>query len=173
MAAAPYPTYGFCVVFLSGGGFALPDLRILRDLFVGWRLRLTRPTGSVRSFYRVTAAPYPTYGFCAIFLPGGGCALPDLRALCVLFVGWRLRLTRPTGSVRSLCRVAASPYPTYGFCAVFVSGGGFALPDLRALCVLFVGWLLRLTRPTGSVRSCRPGKRSATGRFRPHRPYKY
>jgi hypothetical protein len=131
VAATPYPAYGFFAVFLPGGGYALPGLRVLCGLFAGWRLRLTRPT-----------------------------------VLCGLFVGWRLRLTRPTGSLRSFCRVAAAPYPTYGFFAVFLPGGGCALPGLRVLYGLFVGWLLRLTRPTGSVLSfCRVAATGSVGCF--------
>jgi hypothetical protein len=141
---------------MPGGGCALPGLLVLCGLCAGWRLRLTLPTRSVRSLCRVAAAPYPAYSFCAGFVPGGGCALPGLLVLCGLCAGWRLRLTRPARSVRSLCRVAAAPYPAYSFCAVFVPGGGCAVPGLLVLCGLCAGWRLRLTRPTRSVRSlCR------------------
>ncbi|CAH5570442.1 hypothetical protein AI3013V2_0562 [Enterobacter cloacae] len=134
--------------------------------FAGWRLRLTRPTDC--GFRRVAAAPYPAYGLCN--LPGGGYALPGLRI--VGFAGWRLRLTRPTDC--GFCRVTAAPYPAYGMCVS--PGGGYALPGLRI--VQFAGWRLRLTRPTDcaicrvaasdlacGIGFCRPGKRSATGRF--------
>ena len=86
-------------VCLSGGGFALPDLQVTPvfslslwervgvrapgrrgRMCVGWRLRLTRPTGH------------------SGFLP-----LP-------VGEGWG-EGTRPQRSY--VCRVAASPYPTY------------------------------------------------------------
>ena len=104
--------------------------------FAGWRLRLTRPTGC--AICRVAAASDPAYGLWV--LPGGGYALPGLRD--VRFAGWRLRLTRPTGC--AFRRVAATPYPAYGLWVL----SGAAASDLAC-----------------GMGFCRPGKRSATGRF--------
>ena len=86
--------------------------------------------GRVRSLCRVAAAPYPAYQrpnrrpaqaqrrratrTGAVFMPGGGCALPGLR-MYAGFVGPRKRSAAgQRGRVRSLCRVAAAPYPAYG-----------------------------------------------------------
>ncbi|VGC27837.1 Uncharacterised protein [Klebsiella pneumoniae] len=130
--------------------------------FAGWRLRLTRPTGSSHRltlrrpvqaqrrraryqvrypwYCRVAAAPYPAYRLLsqahtpqarASVAPPGDC----IRHGTLDFAGWRLRLTRPTGSSHRLtlrrpvqaqrrraryqvrypwyCRVAAAPYPAY------------------------------------------------------------
>ena len=158
----------------------------------------------------------------------------DIRHGTLDFAGWRLRLTRPTGSSHRLtlrrpaqaqrrraryqvrypwyCRVAAASYPAYrllsqahtpqarasaatpgeisGTVPVVLPGGGCALPGLQAPLTGShpvgprkrsaagrdfrhgtrgaAGWRLRLTRPTGSSHRLtprKPGKRSATMPF--------
>ncbi len=124
VAATPYPAYGVyrrsslprpgkrCAggqsigaipAISPGGGYALPGLRGLQAIFAsqarqalrrraiyrrhtrhfaGWRLRLTRPTGSTGD----------------LRFPGPASAAPpgNLSARTRHFAGWRLRLTRPT-----------------------------------------------------------------------------
>ena len=89
------------------------------------------------------------------------------------FAGWRLRLTRPTGSSRKLnltgpasavppgnlsapypplCRVAATPYPAYRILSqAYTSQARQALRRCaiyRRRTCHYAGWRLRLTRPT-------------------------
>ncbi len=169
---------------LPGGGCALPGLQApltglrsvgpckrsaagrdirhdTRDV-AGWRLRLTRPTGSShrltlrrpvqaqrrRARYQVRYPWYCRAAACALSglqapLTGSHSVGPrkrsaagrDIRHGTLDFAGWRLRLTRPTGSSHRLtlrrpaqaqrrraryqvrypwyCRVAAAPYPAY------------------------------------------------------------
>ena len=92
-------------------------------IFVGWRLRLTRPT---KQLHWCWFSPSPCgrgagRGHQAaevVFLSGGGFALPDLQNNCT-GAGF---LPLPVGEGRGegikpqrsyFCRVAASPYPTY------------------------------------------------------------
>ena len=151
---------------LPGGGCALPGLQdpLTDSRSVGPRKR--------------SAARAMASGTVPLILPGGGCALPGLQAPLTGshpvgprkrsaagrdirhgtrgIAGWRLRLTRPTGSSHRLTlrrpaqaqrrRVMASgPVP------LILPGGGCALPGLQD--------------PLTGLHSVGPCKRSATRPF--------
>ncbi|BBJ81638.1 Uncharacterised protein [Klebsiella pneumoniae] len=107
-AAPPGEISNTVPVVLPGGGYALPGLQdpltgshsvgprkrsaAGRDIrhgtldFAGWRLRLTRPTGSshrltLRRPAQAQRRRAMASGTVPVVLPGGGCALPGLQAL--------------------------------------------------------------------------------------------
>ncbi len=142
-AAPPGEISGTVPLILPGGGCALPGLQD--------RLTLRRPAQAQRRRAMVS-------GTVPAVLPGGGCALPglqdpltglhpagprkrsasgrDFRHGTLDFAGWRLRLTRPTGSSHRLTlrrpaqaqrrrAMASDTVP------VVLPGGGCALPGLQ------------------------------------------
>ena len=164
----------------------------------GWRLRLTRPTGSrkkVGFVGRVSAAPpgvtysdhrsrpasFALYSAASaramISAPTGWTAgVKPSRCVCGIKknAGWRLRLTRPTGSrkkVGFVGRVSAAPpgvtysdhrsrpasfalYSAASARAMISAPTGWTAGVKPSRCVCGIkknaGWRLRLTRPTGS-----------------------
>ena len=196
---------GTVPVVLPGGGCALPGLQdpltgshsvgprkrsaAGRDIrygtrgIAGWRLRLTRPTGSshrltLRRPAQAQRRRAMVSGTVPVVLPGGGCALPGLqvpltgshpaspasaappgdgiRPGTLDFAGWRLRLTRPTGSshrltLRRPAQAQRRRAMVLGTVPVVLPGGGCALPGLQAP--------LTGSHPVG------PRKRSATRPF--------
>ena len=161
--APPGEISGTVLLILPGSGCALPGLQ---DPLTG-----SHPAGPASARRRAMAS-----GTVPLILPGGGCALPglqapltgshsvgprkrsaagrDIRHGTLDFAGWRLRLTRPTGSshrltLRRPAQAQRRRAMALGTIAVILPGGGW-----------------RLTRPTGSFHWLTPRRPAQAQRRR-------
>ena len=126
--------------------------------FAGWRLRLTRPTGSSHRLTPRRPAQAQrrramASGTVPVILPGGGCALPGLQDPLTGShpVGPRKRSAAGRDirhDTRDVAGRRLAPYPAYGACDLSL----IYSPFLLKLPVLTASKSLRRSRQAGAAR---------------------